>query len=241
MMNDEPQKRIDVVGSQYELECKVAKADIGEDTGERLAVAIFIVPSMATPFYLNPDDVYQDEADGLFKLQKGAEVPVGLIPADKLEKPAQLSTVLARVLSVRDMLDADVQVDIITLEKDRPRVDGCGTVEAVEGSLMERYEGKFRLFEVGQCFFNSVKNFVGAANYHYMKDGEFKTAAIFASQINRPNSNQTFDKLFGEEAVPFVADAVVALGALTECVGPRSSCKTCKSLSDSSPSRGPGG
>ncbi|MDD3029101.1 MAG: hypothetical protein PHS57_02300 [Alphaproteobacteria bacterium] len=218
---NEPQKRIEIVGSQYEIEGDVARADKGT------ANATFFLPTMATPFFFNPDDIYQDQGDGLFKLKEGAKVPDGLMPLEKANDPAQLSTVLARVLSVQAMFDAGVSITIVAVNAGRPRVDDPTTnVLPADGSLLERYSGQFKTLLIAEKGYDRIKDSVGAANYEWLSKGTRQFAAFFASQICVPDSEVKFDKCYGELARPYLLNVKSALASLPSATQPQSRKRT---------------
>jgi hypothetical protein len=93
--------RTDVVNRQYSIEIKMAKhAEKG--------AAVFFVPSLLTPMFVNRKHVEKNAASQLFQLKQGPEadktIPDGLIPQNKLDDPQQLSTVLQRVISINELL-----------------------------------------------------------------------------------------------------------------------------------------
>ena len=167
---------------------------------------------MLTPLCLNPDDIYRDDKDGLFKFIEGKIVPDGLMPPAKAQDPAQLSTVLARTLSMQDMLKAGVTIIIAAVNSGRPRVDD-GSTEVIlpRGALIRKYRNVVALSEMDPDFYAENKEKIPAASYVWQIGEDGKTAAVFASQINDPNSGVPFDKLYGNEALPFVDKAFDSL------------------------------
>lgn len=111
VIDDKP--RIPVVEAQRLIEVSLT-------TGS----AIFVVKDMLTPLFISHEHVYLDEKDNLFKMKNDEKtfIPAGLIPEEKLNDPKQLSTVLGRVLSMRAMLESGVEITVIHMNRDRPKV-----------------------------------------------------------------------------------------------------------------------
>lgn len=209
-MIDESEARKDIVGTQREIEIDVAlsRAD------GKLGAAIFFVPTMLTPLYINPDDVFQD-SDGLFKLKEGKRLPEGLIPPEKAADPAQLSTVLGRVLSMRDMLEEGLPITVFLVNRGRPRVDNkAENVVWAEGSLIERYKERLKIVDITKEEYEQNKDSIAAASYLWWdQKGKMREAVFFASQINVPDratsahKEAPFDKLFDNDAQDYISAA----------------------------------
>lgn len=127
-ISDDAKLRVGVVSEQREVEEKLAAGK-----------AIFAVPSLLTPMFISPKYVTYDEKDSLYKLNTTDKsvLPAGLIPESKLQDPAQLSTVLGRVLSVHGMLARGIEITILHTQKERQKADNKpGHVDAAEIHLL---------------------------------------------------------------------------------------------------------
>jgi len=219
---NEPQKRIEIVGIvQRKVEFAVAKA--------KKAAAVFFVPTMLTPLYLNPDDVFLDNKDGLYKLKnfnpddivcvgedankkKTYQLAPGvastsmaaflgeLMPLEKAKDPAQLSTVLGRVISMHEMLEAGVPVAILTTNMGRPKLNNPDAlVEVLPGSVLARHDNRITRVVISDGLYKLLKDKIAAATYKLLNEnGAERTVNIFASQINAANSTTKFDRLFSD-------------------------------------------
>lgn len=202
-MSGEAKARKDIVGTQREIELDVARSR----ADGKMGAAIFFVPTPLTPLFINPDDVFQD-SDGLFKLKQGKRMPEGLIPPEKAEEAAQLSTVLGRVLSMRDMLEAGLPITVFLVNSGRPRVDNkAENVVPAQGSLIERYKERWKIVEMTKEEYDQNKDSIAAASYLWWNQkGNMREAVFFASQINA-HDGARFDKLFDNDAQDYISAA----------------------------------
>jgi|GEM_PF-4851286 hypothetical protein len=198
MTSDEPQKRIEIVGSQYEIELEVAKA--------LRAAVVFFVPTMLTPLFFNPDDIYFDEKDKLFKLGDGVEVPTGLMPPEKANDPAQLSTVLARVKPMWKMMKKiNIFITIVTANMERPQIGNKEADVIPMRNALLKHKDWMNIIRIDQEWFNENKEQIPAASYVWLDNtGKVRLATIFASQICAPDSTAKFDKLFDNDAYLYI-------------------------------------
>lgn len=190
---DETKNRIEVVGKQYEVEKLVAKSTKG--------AAVFVVPSILTPLFISPEAVIFDE---LFKLKPGYEkaIPEGLIPEEKLKDPAQLSTVLARVLAVVEMLNSGINIIVLHVDAERKKADKkMGFVDKKQVlELMNKYPKKLSFTTISDADYQRYKDKVCAATYCYNDGTGSHTVGIDATQINSATTSQNWGIRTAQEA-----------------------------------------
>ncbi len=180
-ISDDAKLRVGVVSEQREVEEKLAAGK-----------AIFAVPSLLTPMFISPKHVIYDEKDSLYKLNTTDKsvIPDGLIPESKLQDPAQLSTVLGRVLSVRNMLARGIEITILHAQKERPKADNKpGHVDAAEIHLLTQQYKNLHLKLIDEKLYEEFKTRVCAATYWYDDKGVDAYVGIDASQINSATAN----------------------------------------------------
>jgi hypothetical protein len=172
---DESKLRVVVVSKQKELEDKLESG-----------VAVFVVPTLLTPMHIDPQYVYLDEKDNLYKLTtaNNSPIPDGLISEEKLRDPKQLSTVLGRVLSVHEMLKRGIEITIICAHSERAKADNKeGFVDRKQiDTLQERYAKNLHIKFIDKHLFEQYSQQVCAATYYDEKNATF--SGIDASQIN---------------------------------------------------------
>ncbi len=212
MTFDEPQKRIEVVGTQYDIEKTAAQAD-------KAAMVFFVPTAKLTPLMINPDDVYQDKADGLFKLKTGAKLPAGLMPAEKANDPAQLSTVLARVTSLDALRKKGVRLAIFAKSANREQVGNPGVeVDVSQNALLKKYEKNTVIYILGESLYKVFEKNVASASYMWTIGGKTEMATVSATQINAPNVTNNFGIATGPAAAPQIKNVNALLqrhGGLT--------------------------
>ncbi len=175
-ISDEAQLRVAVVSEQREIEEKLKSGK-----------AVFVVPSLLTPMFINSKYVRYDESDSLFKLNTDdmSVIPDGLIPEAKMKDPAQLSTVLGRVLSVRGMLDRGIEVTILYHQVDRPKASNSAEhVDSHEIETMKKQYQNLHLKVIEQKRYEDFKTRVCAATFWHDEDGVDNYIGIDASQVN---------------------------------------------------------
>lgn len=178
---DDAKLRVEVVSEQRNVEEKLTSGK-----------AIFAVPSLLTPMYINPKHVIYDEKDSLYKLVENdlTLIPVGLIPEAKMRDPAQLSTVLGRVISVRKMLERAIEMTILYTQKDRPKADNKeGFVDSTEINLLVQQFKNCHLVPIDAKLYDEYKTKVCAATYFYDDNGVDTYVGIDANQINSTTAN----------------------------------------------------
>jgi hypothetical protein len=177
---NEANMRLAVVGEQYQIESSVAQS--------RNGVAIFVVPTIPTPMFIDPEAVIWDQ---VFKLKQGFEnaIPTGLIPEEKANNPQQLSTVLARVLSVNAMLNAEIKVIVMHVEAERLKADNkMGFVDKKQVvKLQNEFSDHLFFKEISKADYEKYKDNICAATYCYFDRFTVQTVGIDATQINTPN------------------------------------------------------
>lgn len=168
--------RVSVVTEQREFEEKLAAGK-----------AVFAVPSLLTPMFISPKHVIYDEKDSLYKLNTNDKsvIPDGLIPESKIQDPAQLSTVLGRVLSVRNMLERGIEITILYVQKERPKADNkVGHVDPAEIHVLTQQFKNLHLKPIEAKLYDEFKTKVCAATYWYDDKGVDTYFGVDASQIN---------------------------------------------------------
>lgn len=150
--------------------------------------AVFFVPSMLTPLFINPDDIEFDPQDNLFKLKPGKTLPKGLIPADKASNPAELSAVLGRAVSIQKMLKSGVKITVLIEKQDRSQVgNATENVDDTQIKLIQEKYPNFRVYVLPEGVYEENKNGICAATYFK----ENRIVGIRASQIHKPNMPTT--------------------------------------------------
>ncbi len=174
--NNEPKVRTENVNRQREIEVEVIASGKGD--------ALFFVPTPLTPFYIDPNAVTQN-AEGLYVLKEGYFIPDGLIPTEKQNNPAQLSTVLGRVLTVVDMLKKGIDVTVFCTTSDRPKADGkSGHVEPAHFKALQKQFSNLHIVTIPSEKYASLKDTLPAATY-FFKD---QIVSVYSQQIR-----ETFD------------------------------------------------
>ncbi|MGC1853960.1 MAG: hypothetical protein WA659_01080 [Candidatus Aquirickettsiella sp.] len=202
LIKDEPESRVKIVGEQHEFEVKLAL-----DTNGR---AVFFVPSPLTPLYINPEAVQFNEQSNLYELKPDHRdaIPEGLIPEKKLKNPTQLSTVLARVLSLWELKQNPV---IIFYVQDRTYDEGR---KKVDDSHLKAYLNKdehpyCKLVKITKAEYDAfkAKNLSEAIYSFHDKDGALIQVCIYATQINKPELTSNWLILTGQDAQPIIKNA----------------------------------
>ena|SRR3990167_8810690 len=177
-----PQNRLDVLNAQHGIELQVAQSTD--------ALAVFFVPVLPTPLYIDPEAIIQNP-DGLFVLKPGFEnaIPDGLIPAEKQSDPLQLSTVLARVISMHQMLANGVKMMVLYVNPQRPKADHkAGFVDDAQiKSVIARTQ--LKLVSISDEIYTANKTQICAATYCFFDDArEQHIIGIDAPQIQSRDS-----------------------------------------------------
>ncbi len=171
----EDNRRIDVVDQQGQIEQNISA--FGD-----AAAAIFVVPDLLTPLFINPRHVTQ--RNGLYCLTETGTIPQRLIPQAKLDDPAQLSTVLARTLTIERMLASGVRVIVFHIHAHRKQVGGQGDVDESEFQKLRQRYPTLVLLPISQIDYKALQPKVCTATYcHYDATG-LHVMGVNATQIH---------------------------------------------------------
>lgn len=170
----EPEKRIEIVNKQHAIEMKLES--------DRTANVVFFLELLPTPMSISPDAVYFNSEKQLYEIKEDPKyknaIPKGLIPEQKLNDPKQLSTVLARSLSLWN-LTGKVWV---FYTKDRG-IEDHAQIEAFKQAHTE-----FILKIISTETYKSFKDKeTPAATYVSEENAEWVWQCIQATQIIKPN------------------------------------------------------
>ena len=201
MLDLEAVKRVALVEAQ-----RLTEKELAQQSKENVPGAVaFFVPDLLTPLFPRVDIIYQDPTDNLFKFSGGDGLSVGLMSAEKAGNAEQLSSVLGRCLSMQEVLEEGVPVIIFAVNPIRKQVkpgDPLAPVDAMPGSLLERYKERLTIVPITPEEYEENKLKIPAASY-VLQNG---MACYFISQINHPHeiSSDKFDRFYGDEAKEFV-------------------------------------
>ncbi|MEJ0061635.1 MAG: hypothetical protein WDO70_00140 [Alphaproteobacteria bacterium] len=145
-----------------------------------------------------------------YAMQPGKTVPDGAMPDAKRDDPAQLDTVLGRVLSMEALFKAGAAITVVTPHVGRKHAaNPAAEVAPAAGSLIHTYGDRIDWVTIEPEEYRANKNRIGAATYLWQENSgasdfyvsnHHNSAVIFASQISAPNSDIKFDRLFGNTA-----------------------------------------
>jgi hypothetical protein len=191
----------EVVRFLYEVETQVAESHAPS------ARAIFFITSLPVFLYLNSDDVYRDDQDKLFKLKEGAQIPEGI----KLPKnPVWRSKILARAVSLKNMLEAGVSVEVVAVDVHCPFFDGThAQITPAKGSFLEKHPEKLAVYKMGNTVYDIYKADIPAICYEWSEQSNHSKqyVAVRLFQNGDSNSSDAFEILRNEKASDFIARA----------------------------------
>ncbi|MCH9643339.1 MAG: hypothetical protein K0U29_03865 [Gammaproteobacteria bacterium] len=175
--------REETVGAQQRFEAGLAAK--GKLVCSKTA-AVFLVRNMLTPLFVNPDEVHQNDS-GLWVVNEGCKLPMGLVTDEILSDPAKLSTVLGRAVTLRQVLDQGAHILILMVDGDRPTVDKSANVDDRNlEQCLEKYKQQIIVRQITQGEYEEYSDVrgVAAATYHYSVGGQRATCTIRAKQEN---------------------------------------------------------
>jgi hypothetical protein len=214
--------RVLIVGQQKEYEENLVK--MSADACGNLAM-MFVVPDMVTPAFVNPDDV--EKSGDLWVLKEGRSIPAGLVNDTVSTDPEQLSTVLGRAITLRDMLELGARIIIYSVNESRPAKGKDGNVDNTNvKALFEKYAKQICWQQISReqyVSFAGGGDRVPAATYYCGFKDCPSSCTVYAQQANAadgPARGWSCYPLIGGEKPAMhsanIAEANLALHHLTE-------------------------